>query len=170
VFFLIDVVGDRRVARRLATMGANALNATPAFNQIVDVMLDIERDIWHDHPWTLADSTLARKERQHQSPYPLVNTSLLEHALTSDPVTAQARGVLIEVRPNELAFGIRGGNVPIFYGRILQKGRKRGRGRGGPMPPRKVIPRRLNSQQRDRVNRILIDHLVQTGPLGGRRG
>jgi hypothetical protein len=147
--------GIDRTSRRVARIGRHVLNATPAFEEIADELIDAERQQFATGKgWPpLARSTRVRKLRSGTLwQGPMRDSGQLETALTASR-RRRPKGRLLNVRQRGLRFGIRGGRGPLFHGVLSQRGTRR-------QPKRVVVPP-PTSRDRRRFAKIIQRHVLE---------
>lgn len=117
----IRVTGVRQAARRLDGLGDRAGDMRLAFHEIAgELMAGERRQFTSQSGWRpLAASTRERKRRQGKSLRVLHDSGSLERALT----TRGAPGQLLDVKPDSVRFGIKGGRSDVYYGRFHEHGK-----------------------------------------------
>lgn len=175
--FRVVTYGATTAAANLAQMGANAINARPAFEEIYLTMLDIEDEMFERQGargqprWTpLGYRQIVDKRRKGQDPRTLIATGLLRASVTTYRHPMQ----YTRIERDKIVFG---SQRP--FAKVHQKGQKQGRDaafntdifgnlipRSGGVPQRKFI--HFTEQDENAFAREILRHVVR--PVKGTVG
>ena len=147
--FTIVAKNIDKAASDLDGMGQRATHARPAFDLILDALIDNEKSIWSRNggsgkaKWTNTDSTLASKIAKGLDKRPMRATGALEKSLTEKGAPHQ----LHEQDEFSLLFG-----TTLFYAKFNQLAKD---------PHRKKVVLKLLPKTKKTIRETILEHITQ---------